>query len=251
MHRRPATGTRHHSCWVRHAAVAALALVATACVTPIDETGSSTSTTTPAPADRIVHLEITGCGLAADRTGSGVAADDRTVLTVAHLVARADDITVMVADSDPAVGGVVAIDLVRDLAIVEVPWLHVSRVETARVPEGTAGHIVGGATSGTVPFTVKTAVDLTTEEILGTEMHSRLGYELDSSTTTGDSGAGAYDEDDRLIGLVFATGEEEPTSSWITASEEIDDFLDNANRSTEPLQCDPESSQLAGLTTGD
>ncbi len=178
------------------------------------------------PAKRAVRLETEGCGFASGRTGSGVAVGDGVVVTVAHLVARADGIVASVGDAGSENAVVTAVDLERDLATLRLPPNGIPDVEMASVGVGAEGLIVGGAASGTVPFEVKQVVSLTIEEVLGTDRHSRLGYELAAETVDGDSGAGAYDDENRLIGIVFATGQE-GESSWITSSAEIQDFIDS------------------------
>jgi len=148
------------------------------------------------------------------------------IVTVAHLLVRAEDVTAYMNGRQPEKAVVAAVDLERDLAILRLTPSGVPDVEVTTVGTGTQGHIVGGAASGTVSFEVTRVVDLTIEEILGTERHNRLGYELQTFTDDGDSGAGAYDEANRLIGIVFATGPNDETT-WLTASSEIVDFLDS------------------------
>lgn len=147
------------------------------------------------------------------------------MVTVAHLMVRAESVDASVAGDDPSSAVIAALDLERDLAVLRLTsGADLPDVDTATVEAGTSGHIVGGATSGTVRFQVKRRVMLTIEEILGTDRHARLGYEVATITADGDSGAGAYDEQNRLIGIVFATGRDGETS-WLTASREIEDFL--------------------------
>jgi len=195
------------------------------------------------PAQRAVRIETTGCGFAPGRTGSGVAIGESLVLTVAHLVARADEVVASVGHGEEVKAAIIAIDLSLDLAVLRVPPDEVPAVDMARAAAGDQGLIVGGAASGTVPFEVKDVVSLSIEEILGTDRHTRLGYELEAMTTTGDSGAGAYDAENRLIGIVFATGED-GESSWITGGAEIERFLAAHEAGITPIVCDPEASRL-------
>jgi S1-C subfamily serine protease len=197
----------------------------------------------PDPAHRAVHIETAGCGFAPDRTGSGVAVGDGLVLTVAHLVARADGISATVGDGVGVDAVVTAVDLNLDLALLQLPPNEVPFIEMSSAGTGAEGFIVGAAASGTVPFEIKEVVSLSIEEILGTDRHSRLGYELEASTRVGDSGAGAYDGENRLIGIVFATGEE-GESSWITSSAEIEGFLAAHGSDKAAIVCDPGDSRL-------
>lgn len=176
------------------------------------------------PADRAVRIETTGCGYASGRTGSGVAIGDGLVVTVAHLLVHGEGVHVTVEGGDAGGAVVAAVDLQRDLALLRLEPDGKPDVETSTAAKGDKGLIVGGATSGTGPFEVERMVDLTIEDVLGTDRHDRLGYELAAATDKGDSGAGAYDEEGRLIGIVFATSDE-GAATWVTASTEIDDFV--------------------------
>lgn len=176
------------------------------------------------PELRAVTIETDGCRFASGRTGSGVAVGEDRVVTVAHLVARAQSVAIRLDAAEEEEAVVTAVDLERDLAVLRVASQTFPDVEVATAETGTRGHIVGGAASGTIEFEVKRPVELTIEEVLGTDRHSRSGYELMAGASDGDSGAGAYDEADRLIGILFATGPDDETS-WLTSSEEIVDFL--------------------------
>ena len=194
------------------------------------------------PAQRAVFLETTGCGAAADRVGSGIAIGDGLILTAAHLVVRADDVSVSINRGPSQLVTIRAIDLQLDLALLESPADELPGVTTGTAAADTTGRIIEGASSGTVDFTVVRRANLITEEILGDERFGRVGYELDADTSGGDSGSGAYDADNQLIGMVFATSD---GSTWITASSEIEAFLKTAASDTaEPLTCDPARSQL-------
>jgi S1-C subfamily serine protease len=195
------------------------------------------------PGDRAVRLEIGGCGLAAGRTGSGVAVADGLILTVAHVVARADGVAAAVGDGPAAAADIVAVDLIRDLALLRVADNGVADIVFTTLDAGAPGTLVA-AVSGAVLFEVEEAVRITTEEILGEARHQRVGYRLDGATTTGDSGAGAYDASGRLAGIVFATSVDEPTT-WATASTEIEAFLATHRTATSPIGCDEAASRLA------
>lgn len=197
------------------------------------------------PGRRSVRLEIAGCGLAPDRVGSGIAVADGLVVTVAHLVAEAE--TVRVRTGLGAVEApIVAIDLKRDLALLHVEGARFPDLATAEAKVGDTGQIVGGVTATSIGYTVEGRVALTIEEVLGTSRHRRLGYELLAETGEGDSGAGAYDLQGRLVGVVFATGRN-GESTWLTASSEMTDFLDRHRGDRAPLVCDPGRSRLRRL----
>lgn len=189
------------------------------------------------PANRAVRLETEGCGFASGRTGSGVAIGHGLVITVAHLIVEAESVTVHLDGEKHEGVPVAALDRRLDLAVVRIPSVTVPDISLTSVPKGVRGSIIGAASSGNVAFEVKGVVELTIEEVLGTTRHARSGYELAAGTSDGDSGAGAYDEHDRLIGIVFATSQDGATT-WVTASSEIEDFISGVGPSEEYPLCE-------------
>jgi len=207
----------------RRASLTALLLVATF------SSGCAASQPLILPAeDRAVVIETEACGAASGRVGSGVAVGNDLVVTVAHLIVRAGGLSATPTGGQPQAAEVVAVDLRRDLAVVRLDGLALPEVDIATSGPGGTGRIVEAARSGTVPFEIATFADLRIEEILGSERHTRQGYELVAVTTDGDSGAGAYDEEGRLIGIVFGRGPADDTT-WVTASTEIFDFLETVD----------------------
>lgn len=198
--------------------------------------GDDSSSAAFDPELRAVRLETTACGPASRRFGSGVAIASGLAITVAHLIVDAGSVEAFVAGGPGEPVEVAAVDLRRDLAVLRLNTDDMPEVESVIADSGAAGQVVGGAASGTVPFEVRRRVELTIEEILGTERHARLGYELAAATDDGDSGAGAYDEENRLIGIVFAAGKDGRTT-WLTASGEIEDFLATVAPSDEYPLC--------------
>lgn len=182
-----------------------------------------------APIERAAMIETTGCGYASGRVGSGVALGGGLVITVAHLVVHASRADLSIGDVLAGDGTVVAVDLERDLALLRLADGDLADVTTASAVKGDRGSVVGAAVSGTVPFQVRGVVELTIEDVLGNGRHSRLGYQLDADTTDGDSGAGVYDSQGRLIGIVFATSDGGAVT-WATAATEIEDFLSTTSR---------------------
>jgi len=207
--------------------------------------GACTSQTQAAltPTDRAVRLSVSGCGASSQTTGSGFVFDDGLVVTAAHTVARAGRVDVVYRDGSTVPAGVVAIDTERDMAALAVPVVDVDRPLIGTAQAGDVGQVVGGLKSGTVDMTVRQYARLSIEEVLGTERFSRPGYEIDAPTADGDSGAGVYDLDGRLVGMVFAvstTG----GSTWVTASQEIDRFVSTVDRQGAPFICNPVRSRM-------
>lgn len=216
-------------------AVVAAALVA-GCGSSQQGSHSATTAQSQDPTQRAVRLETVGCGFASGRTGSGVAIGDGLVISVAHLIVRAKSVQAQVYGQEFGDVGVAAVDLRRDLAVLRLGSDATLPVEMSAADKGARGRIVGGSASGTVAFEVKGVVDLTIEEVLGTARYSRRGYEVEAMTADGDSGAGAYDDQNRLIGIVFATGQDGATT-WLTASSELEKFLSTVGPSDTYALC--------------
>jgi len=204
----------------------------------LDEATSSTV----AAADRAVGVETTGCGFASGQSGSGIAIGGQLVVTAAHLVAQAEGVSVVTRTGRDYEARPVLIDTRVDLALLYIEELRLSPASLGSAPVGGTGLIVGGSTSGTVPYEVLQVADLTIEEVLGTDRFERGGYQLDAATRRGDSGAGMYDSRGNLIGMVFAVGEDRGTT-WATSAVEIERLLE-AYAPAAVLECDPATSRM-------
>jgi len=194
------------------------------------------------PEERTVTISTAGCGYATEAVSSGVVVGDGLVLTAAHGVrgSSAVEVTALGGTARPAT--VVGLDMRRDLALLSVPGLGAPALALANAAAGDVGRIVGASASGTIPYLIRRAVDITIDRIGGEGGHERIGYELEATSRTGDSGAGAYDDQGRLIGIVFATSDDGTGATWITASSEVGGFLTDDR--TGPWVCDPDESRI-------
>lgn len=195
------------------------------------------------PESRAAYVETVGCGFASSREGAGVAIGGELIVTVAHLVVQSEKVLAAVGADPRAQAEVIAVDLQKDLALLRVSGLDLPGVDYGTASRSTTGVVVGGATTGAAPFEVLGVVDISIEEVLGTERNKRRGYKLDAATGSGDSGAGAYDAAGALIGIVFAFSEE-PLVSWVTGGGEIAAFVAEADPKAAALACDPSLSRL-------
>jgi S1-C subfamily serine protease len=195
---------------------------------------------------RAVSVEVAGCGAADPSRGSGLALADDLVLTAAHVVSSGGAIEVVTGD-DTHPAELVAYDPRRDLALVRP---HPPLTGTPAAPSsgtlaaGQTGRIVGAATSGQVEVMVIESLLIEMDDVRSTTRSTRRGYLTEAVTTAGDSGAGFYALDGRLIGLLFAVSTTDDGRSWITAASEIDDFVvDEEVRGR--YGCDPDRSRVA------
>ena len=162
-------------------------------------------------------------------TSSGYVIDDETVLTVAHALFETRDFAVLDSDGVWRRGDIVRLDLERDLAIVAVDGLRSTPVD--RAPSravsawpNTPVRMVDGAASGSVDASIVRRVNLKTD-VVGdrSEQSERKGYEVALDIDPGDSGAAIVDNEDRLVGVVFARSTQRDAVAWVTAVDEIDE----------------------------
>jgi S1-C subfamily serine protease len=165
----------------------------------------------PDPPSSVVGLRVVGCRPHPE-VGSGMfvevdGVDSPLVLTSAHVVAGAREITVTRGDASRT-GTVVAFDPDMDLAYVAVDGLGAPR------PWTVASSAIDGGERATVyvmrdgrvvalPSEVRRRVRIRTEDIYVEGETLRPGYELTADIEQGDSG-GALVLDGKVVGVVWA-----------------------------------------------
>lgn len=185
----------------------------------------------------VVRVETTACGDASKTSGSGVIVGSDTVVTAAHVVVGATNVTV---DGRPA--RIDVLDTERDLARLHVDGVgHGRQIALADATAGERVTIASSADRGPIIATVTRRTDLAIEEVRGDRRVVRDGYELRADTGAGDSGAGVFSDADELIGVLFATSNDREDVSYATAAPEIEHVLD---RTAETYVCDPADSRV-------
>ncbi len=187
--------------------------------------------------ERAVGISTTACGHASKTSGAGVVIEDDRVLASAHVVIGAGTLAV-----DGVNAQIVRIDTQADLALLEVPGVTAKAVEFANASRGEQLTIIGGGPSQRFEVSVIRPVEVRIEEVRSTTRSSRLGYELDTRVALGDSGAGAFNSEGQLVGIVFGRIQREGNRSFIVRSSEIEDFLDTGPDSI--YRCDPEQHRV-------
>jgi S1-C subfamily serine protease len=207
------------------------------CVVGAGCSASPTAIDPESTLDRAVSVSTTACGHASKTSGAGVIIEDGRVLASAHVVIGAGTLSV---------GGVTAeilkIDTQADLALLGVPGVTSQPVEFANASPGEHLTIIGGGRTQSLDAIVVRPVEVRIEEVRSTQRSSRLGYELDTRVALGDSGAGAFNSDGRLVGIVFGRFQTEGGRSFIVRSEEVIDFLGSGTEAS--YQCDPQSHRV-------
>ncbi|NND73525.1 MAG: trypsin-like peptidase domain-containing protein [Ilumatobacter sp.] len=215
--------------------VAALCVAGVAC--------GAAQTTEIDPLRRAVEIETTACGHASRTRGSGVVVGDGRVLTAAHVVVGAGDVTVTHA-GERRVAEIAVLDVTRDLAVLAVQGVALPVIETADAAAGERVAIVDGVSSGTIDAGVRRRVLIDIDDVRGADRHERDGYELDAEIGGGDSGAGVFDGDGRLVAIVFAEPTERDAITYAVGGRELALVLGAHDRRYE---CRPESSRVVEL----
>lgn len=184
-----------------------------------------------------VVVTFSGCGRAFGGSVAGVVVGPHLVTTVAHGVIQGDDLRV--GDSEAQV---VVLDRRSDLALLEVSeGLDASDARLGTVQPDDEVRIVGGLVTPDVVGTVAATPTIRISEVLGTVRVSRAGIELRAALDEGDSGAGVFDSDRRLVGIVFAVNDERDGVAWGVAASEVEALL-AADRSV--WECISDDSRL-------
>jgi S1-C subfamily serine protease len=184
-------------------------------------------------------LSTTGCGHASATNGTGVALGGGQILTVAHVVFGSSSVDVTTPQDAKYSGQVIAIDVERDLALIQIVDDELGPVALATAAVG--DEAVVETRNASVIVSVAQSVLLDMAEIGGSERSERRGIRLDGTTVSGDSGSGLF-TDDGLVGLVFATTSDDDSVTWATASSEIESFL--AEAIPQDYSCDAAESEL-------
>lgn len=210
--------------------VLALAAIGGCAPDPIEELASSA-----------VRIEARPCGKSG--VGSGVVVGEGLVITNAHIVAGSvDDVTVRTGDDLVYPGVVVGFDSERDLALIRVPDLDAVAVELGEPSEGMEGTILarpGGVGLEALATEVVRQLTATGDDIYGEGDVSRRALELAVDVKPGVSGAGVFDDDGRLIGVVFAESRRRDRTTYAVDVSEVSAFMGevDAGSRADTLRC--------------
>ncbi len=163
-----------------------------------------------------------------------VVVDGGLVLTAAHVVAgsEAGAVTVRLPSGIEHVSHVVGFDPERDLALLTAPGLEGRPIAFGEAESGSSAAIVALDRDDNltrIRLEVRRPIVATGDDIYGEGSVERAALELDADIAPGLSGAGVYDSDGSLLGLLFAEAREQPVAYAVAASE-IRRFIDETDR---------------------
>lgn len=168
-----------------------------------------------------MRIETVVCG-SAPTSASGFVARPGVVVTVAHAVADADEVTII---DDHGTWAVAAwsVDAGADVASLHAP--DVAAGSPARLAPGQPGPVEVRAAKGSVAARIERTVVLRGADIDGVGDHRRPGLQLTAAIDEGDSGAAVIDEDGHVVGMVVARSRRQRDRAWAVGSDALDDVL--------------------------
>ena len=193
------------------------------------------------PFDSVAQLRGHVCGRA--MVGSAVVVGRGLLVTVAHNVAGSEGgITATFEDGVEHPVTLVGIDVDRDLALLSAPTVRRPSIRVAQTTPGESGRIIrlrAQAERVEVRYTDAEPVIAVGRNIYDEEsMARRSNVRVRAAAGAGYSGGPILNEDDEMIGLVYATARLEDVT-YANTSAEVESFLAKVDPSTEadPGRC--------------
>lgn len=168
-----------------------------------------------------------------DRTfeGTGWVAADRVVVTNAHVVAGAENVSVRTAGGSKR-AAVIAFDHQRDLAVLFVRDLEAPPLrQGADLRSGASAVVAGYPMNGPYrlnPARVRAVLQARGFDIYGSGQVERDVYSLRASIKPGNSGGPLLDAAGRVVGVVFARSLDDESTAYALTLEELRPVLDGA-----------------------
>ncbi|MEY4172997.1 MAG: hypothetical protein RI900_162 [Actinomycetota bacterium] len=199
-------------------AVTPLAAIAALSMLPLASCRSATSDRDLALA-AAVQVEAEGCR-SRPSLGAGSFVAEGLVLTVAHVVAGSETVEVHLAGGRELDADVVAIDRVKDLALLRVD-ADVSPLPTRTMRAGEQGWYVVWRDDQPVAmrFSAQSYVDINAQNIDHTGVSPRKGYQITAEVVKGDSGA-VLVADGTATAVIFARSTAAGGRAWATSTGE-------------------------------
>jgi S1-C subfamily serine protease len=162
------------------------------------------------------------------QNGSGFVAADDTIVTNAHVVAGEHRTAVETDDGRRLDAVVVAFDPARDLAVLHVDDLDLTRLSRADAGEGATGAVYGHPGGGALraaPARIAEVVTAGGTDIYRTARTDRSVFVLAAELAPGDSGGPLVDLDGQLVGVAFAVDPGQPGTAYALTREELEAVL--------------------------
>ena len=191
-----------------------------------------------AAAASVVKVEGTSCGLGIQ--GSGWVAAEGVVATNAHVVSGQDDTRVLVPNGPALHATLVYLDGTNDVALLRVPGLHASPLQSDRAgryprPVVLLGYPRDGALAAT-PGTAGAPRTVVASDAYERRLRPRLVVPLRGRIGPGESGGPVIDRRGRVVAMVFG-GSRRDEGGFAVPVELVDAGLARVSRPVSPGPC--------------
>lgn len=183
----------------------------------------------------VVEVVTSAASCGRGSTGSGFVYAPGRIMTNAHVVAGADQVSVLVGGvGRPLEADVVLFDPAGDVAVLNVPGLAAPVLPFASSParRGDGAIVIGFPGGGNYTVNsgrVREVIDARGSDIYDASAVTREIYALRTTVRPGNSGGPMMDERGRVLGVVFAASSDDPETGYaLTASEVAGDAAEGA-----------------------
>ncbi len=205
---------------------------------PQPDTAVTESPAVVAAAASVMKVSAIGCGGAA--VGSGWVASPERVVTNAHVVAGAEEVSVRPEGVGQArQATVIAFDPDVDLAVLYVPGLRADPLPTTgHLAEETAVAVAGFPGGGSYvaePGRIRGTIEAVGADIYGDAGVVRQVYALRAALEQGNSGGPVLTTDGQVAGTVFARSIDDDQTGYALTDAQTKEFVDASADSVEEI----------------
>lgn len=215
-------------------------------IIPVDPADAAVASAPAVKAAGAAILRVDSLAISCGRSqeGTGWVAEPGLVVTNAHVVAGAEQVTVTTSQGRRTRAEVVAFDPDRDLAVLAVSGLGIEPLRLgAELDHGDEAIVAGYPGGG--PYRVAAArvrgpLSARGDDIYGTTGVTRALYALRVDVHPGNSGGPLLRTDGTVAGVVFARSVDDPHTAYALRLEELRpvlDEVDSADRSVGTGRC--------------
>jgi S1-C subfamily serine protease len=199
------------------AAVFVLAALGAALAWPASRPGQ-------APPTRVLSVAVTPAS-GPETTGSGFVAGPGRVVTVAHLLERRPRIEVRGHGGPRRRARLLRLDRRTDLALLAVPGLRGSPLQTADAPDDVRLLLLRDGRGVSRRARVRRAIDASVRAAPGARPQRRPALELGARITAGDSGAPVVTARHEVAGVLFARSRDDARIAYAVDASALEQLL--------------------------
>lgn len=183
-----------------------------------------------------IYAQAPNCGQSLE--GSGFVVAPERVMTNAHVVAGANEVSIQTPNGTRYDSTVVWYNSRSDVAVLDVPGLRARPLEFATGSAQTGDDAIILGYPGDGPFTVTPARIRNTVNLVGPDIYQspekvrRQVYTVRGTVRSGNSGGPMIDPDGKVLGVVFGASEDvaEDTGFVLTAQQVESDVTESEQR---------------------